>query len=146
MRISIPINLSELKEAKPVPNGRYGLTIASVEEGESQKGLPQLKASVAIDGHDDSPNITHFISLPSPNDDKSEAKAIFLARFLTTFSIPFDEGGFDLDDFPGAAADNVEVTLSKPDDSGNVYNRIVLPKLPDSDEPKGRTAPPPPKS
>ena len=146
MKISIPINLSDLKEAKPVPNGRYGLTVASVEEGESQGGFPQLKASIAIDGHDDAPNLTHFISLPSPGDAKSQAKAIFLARFLNAFNIPVEDDGlaFDTDDFPGATADNLELSLSKPDDNGNVYNRIMLPKLPD--EEGARTAPRPPQA
>ena len=144
MKISIPINLSELKEAKPVANAKYNLTIASVEEGESGAGLPQLKASIAIDGHDDAPNITHFISLPSAGDPKSQAKAIFLARFLLAFNIPFDAEGFDLDDFPNAVGEGLELTLSKPDDNGNVYNRIMLPKLPD--EEGARTAPRPPKA
>jgi hypothetical protein len=145
MKIEIPTNLQEVREAQPVPNGKYDLTIASVEESKTQAGLPQLRVSIGIDGHDDAPNLTHFVSLPSAGDDKSTAKALFLARFLEAFNIAYDASGFDTDDLPGATA-RLEVTLSEPNADGNVYNRLVLPRL--KNEPSGqgaRRAPPPPK-
>jgi hypothetical protein len=148
MRISLNTNLAEIKESRPVPAGKYGLTIASVEEGKSKSGLPQLKVSIGIDGHDDAPNVSHYISLPSAGDEKSAAKALFLARFLALFNIGYDADGFDTDDLPGATATG-ELTLSEPDDNGNVYNRLNPPRL--KDEPSaqgaaaGRVSPKPPK-
>lgn len=146
MRVSIPTNLSEVKESRPVPNGKYGLTIASCEDGKSQKGLPQLKVSIGIDGHDDAPNLTHYVSLPSAGDDpqKNQFKTLFLARFLQLFEIPSTGTDFDTDDFPGATA-TAELTLSEPDDNGNVYNRLVLPKLKEAGVQTGRVSPAPPK-
>ena len=143
MKVTIPVDLGGVVEAKPVPAGKYDLTIASVDEGKTQKGFPQLKASVGIDGHDDAPNVTHFVSLPSPGDEKAQAKALFLKRFLEAFKIPHEGMGFDTDDFPGAKA-TLELTLSEPDENGNVYNRIMLPKLVEAGA-GGRKAPPPPK-
>lgn len=143
----IPINLNEVQESKPVSAGRYDLTIASAEEWKSQKGAPQIKVSIGINGHDEAPNVTHFISLPAEGDDpqKAQFKALFLKRFLSLFKIPFNGNGFSLDDFPGATA-TAELTLSEPDDSGSVYNRLQLPRLKGESGPtSGESAPKPPK-
>lgn len=147
MRVAIPVNLDEVQESRPVPTGKYDLTISTVEEAKSKNGFAQLVVSVGIDGHDDAPNVTHYISLPTPGDDKAQAKALFLARFLSAFNISHDASGFDTDEFPGSKA-TLELTLSEPDANGRVYNRITLPYL--KDEPAkgnvaGRRSPPPPK-
>ena len=139
----IAVNLSEVTESKPVPNGVYNLTIASVDEMVSQKGLPQLKVSIGIDGQPESPNVTHFVSLPSSKDepDKAKYKSLFLARFLALFKIPSDESGFDLDDFLGATA-RAELTLSEPNDNGDVYNRLQVPKMAEGGKKKSTPKPP----
>lgn len=144
----IPVSLNDVQESKPVPSGRYGLTIASVEETKTrEKQKPQLKVSLGIDGHDDAPNVSHYIGLPADGDDAGAAqfKALLLKRFLAAFKIPFSSDGFDLDNFPGAQA-TLEVTLSEPDDNGNVYNRLTIPRLKDeANAGAGRKSPPPPK-
>lgn len=143
----IAINLNDVAESKPVPAGRYGLTIASAEAMKSQKGADMLKVSIGIDGHDTAPNISHFISFPSGDDDAGKAnfKALMCKRFLVAFGIPGDAEGFDTDDFPGSTAD-LELGLSEPNDTGDVYNRLVLPKLKDEGanvpSTKGRASPP----
>lgn len=144
MKIAIPVNLEDVKESKPVPAGKYQLTVASVDETVTKAGAPQLKVSIGIDGHDDAPNLTHFVSIPSAGDEKAAIKALFLTRFLSAFKIPYDSSGFDLDDFPGAVA-NCEVALSEPDENGNVYNRLNLPRLPNeaSTGASAHRAPPP---
>lgn len=145
MKVTIPVNLGDVKESKPVPAGKYDLTIASVEDTKSQAGKPQLRVSIGIDGHDDAPNLTHFVSLPSPGDEKAQAKALFLKRFLAMFSIPHEDMAFDTDDFPGASAKGAEVSLSEPDDNGRVYNRLIVPYMQEDGANGGRKAPPPPK-
>ncbi|MHB8413903.1 MAG: hypothetical protein ACYDB1_00715 [Acidiferrobacteraceae bacterium] len=125
----IPINLNDVSEPRPVPNGRYDLVIASVEETVTkEKGKPQLRVSMGIQGHDDAPNLTHFVGLPGEGDEPRTAqfKSLMLKRFLSLFSIPFDSSGFSLDDFPGATA-TAELTI---DESGD-YNRLVVPKMHD---------------
>ena len=127
--MKIPLNLNEITESRPVPNGKYDLVIASAEEKTAKSGAPMIVCSLGIEGHTDAPNVTHFISLPDGSDaTKDNFKGLMLKRFLTMFSIPFDEDGFDLDVFSGATA-RAELTLSEPDDNGNVYNRLQLPKL-----------------
>lgn len=128
--MKIPLNLNEVQESRPVPNGKYHLVVASAEEKKSQKGAPMIVVSLGIEGHDDAPNVTHFISLPDGSDpSKDNFKALMLKRFLHTFNIPFDSDGFDVETFPGSTG-TAELTLSEPDDAGNVYNRLQLPKLP----------------
>lgn len=143
----IPINLNDVQESKPVPAGRYTLTIASAEEAKSHSGKPQIKVSIGISGHDGSPNVSHYVSLPSGDDDqqKANAKALFLKRFLALFKIPYDASGFSVDDFPGATAD-AELSLSEPDDNGNVYNRLQLPRLKSDVGAATAGAPKPPKA
>lgn len=136
MRVQIPVNLDEVKESRPVPAGKYNLTIASVEDTKSKAGAPMLVVSIGIDEHADAPNVTHYMTTPQAGGDaqKENFKALMLARFMESFKIPHDSSGFDTDDFPGATA-KCDLELSEPDDNGNVYNRLRLPKLPD--EPKG---------
>jgi hypothetical protein len=135
----LEVNLKDVQESKPVPGGkRYDLTIAEAEFNEEKN---YIRVSVGIDDHLDSPNIAHFCSLPKADDDERKAgfKALMLKRFLVAFNIPHDEDGFEVEDFAGAQAE-LEVRLSDPDDNGNVYNRIVLPKV--QDEEAEQEAPP----
>lgn len=143
----IPVNFDEAVEPKPVPKGRYDLQITEcnvVKTGEKSKnpGRDQYKASIAILGHENAPNITQFISLPHEDDERSSAnfKALLLKRFLVAFGVRFDSNGIDVEgtamEMVGCTASNIEVDLSEPDDNGNVYNRIIVPKL--RDEPTGR--------
>jgi len=128
----IPLNLNDVQESRPVPNGRYDVVIASADEGKNKDGTKdQIKVSLGIQGHDTAPNVTHFISLPGNGDDsqKTNFKMLLLKRFLHAFHIPYDADGFNVDDFPGASA-KCDLTLSEPDDNGNIYNRLQLPRLP----------------
>jgi len=124
----IEVNLADVHEPQPVPAGqRYNLTVA---EAEFRADKNDIRVSIGIDEHLDAPNVTHFVSLPKPEDDERKAgyKRIFLARFLAAFSIPHDTDGFDVEDFAGAQAE-LELGLSEPNDNGDVYNRLVLPRI-----------------
>lgn len=147
----IPMDLGAIQEAKPATPGRYNLTIAEAEEvltRESQK--PQFRISIAIDGLDTAPNITHFVGIPGEKDEPraAEFKGLLLKRFCSLFGIPLSNDTTVLcNAMPGAKASNVEVGLSEPTDSGDVYNRIVVPKL--KGEGQGtaaKAAPKPPKA
>ena len=131
----ININLGNTVEPKPVPAGRYGLTI-STAEFRSEKN--DIECSIGIDDHLESPNIRHFISLPKKDDDAAKAsyKQLMLKRFLIQFNIPFnDTEGFEVADFPGCHAE-AQVSLTDPSDSKDgksVYNRLELDRLPDEE-------------
>lgn len=147
----IPLNLNEVKEAKPVPDGIYDLIVLEAEEGKSKNGFPQFICTIGIEGHEGAPNVKHYASIPSPDDepDKMKGKMLFLQRFLQMFGIKVGTDGFDTtaicQELNGARARG-QLTLSTPDESGNVYNRLVTPKLKEGDAaPAGRKAPSPPK-
>jgi len=155
----IPINLGEIQEPKPVPVGRYNLQITNCEVQQSQKGNPQFRVSIGIEGHDDAPNISHFISLPKEGDEPNKAmfKGLMLKRFLTLFGQQIPANGIDTEAMAlamvGATA-TAEVGLDKAKDAdgnekpdGDTYNRLMVPKMRGEGDAKtgGRVAPPPPR-
>lgn len=125
----IQTNLGDVHEPKPVPPGRYALTISEATINEEKN---YIRVSIGIDGHLDAPNITHFISLEKGDDEEGKAafKRLMQKRFLVQFGIPHDDSGFNTDDFPGAAAE-CEVALSEPDEQNRVFNRLVLERVAD---------------
>jgi hypothetical protein len=135
----IPVNLEEAQEPKPAPAGRYPLQITSCKEvktGPSSKnpGSPQFLVSLGFADQPNTPNISHYISLPNEMDEPNSMnfKMLLLRRFLTLFSVPYDSAGIDTErmamDMVGATAD-VDVDLSEPNDNGDVFNRIKVPKI-----------------
>ncbi len=135
----IPANFDDAVEPKPAPSGRYNLQITACEvakTGPNSKvpGSPQFKASIAFVDEPNTPNITQFISLPNEQDRPESAnfKVLLLKRFLTLFKVPYDTNGIDTEkmsmDMVGATA-NAEVKLDEPDENGNVYNRLVVPRI-----------------
>lgn len=141
----ISTNLGDVHEPKPVAPGLYALTIAEAEYREEKN---DIRVSIGIDEHLDAPNVTHFISLAKDEDDERKVsfKALMLKRFLTAFGIPHNDTEFDTDDFSGATA-SLELVLSEPNEAGNVYNRLVLPRIVEEEKPAkgkpGSKAPPP---
>lgn len=128
----IPVNLGAAKESRPVKNGVYDLQVVSVEEAKTKAGAPQLLVSIAIEGHDDTPNVRQYMSLPNNGDepDKAKFKALLLKRFFTLFGVPVRADGFDTEALLGARARG-ELTITEPDDNGNIYNRVTVPRLRD---------------
>lgn len=139
----VPVNFDEVIEPAPVTPGIYNLQITRAEvkqTGERSKnpGRDQIVVGLVFTGTSEeelnAPAITHYISVPHPDDEPKTAKfkARMLKRFLEVFNVPYESNGIDLEkaamDMTGAEAE-LQVSLSAPDDNGNVYNRIVLPPL-----------------
>jgi hypothetical protein len=128
----IVVNLADpsVAEPKPVPVGMYDLEITSAEATNSQKGAPQVEVHIGIIGHEDAPIVRHYISLPKEGEEpgKTKTKLLFGKRFCALFKIPYDETGFDTDDFQGSKA-RCELTTEERD--GNTYNKLNLPRLKD---------------
>jgi hypothetical protein len=128
----IIVNLADpsVSEPKPVPDSMYDLEIVSAESTSSQGGSPQVEVHIGILGHEDAPNVRHYISLPKEGDDagKRGTKLLFAKRFCSLFKIPYDETGFDTDDFTGSKA---RAELTTEERNGNTYNKLILPRLKD---------------
>lgn len=139
----VPVAFDEVQEAAPLPEGRYPtqITAAQVKQtGPNSKnpGRDQIVVTVGFTGpskeEQNAPVVSHFISLPHADDEPrtNNFKALQLKRFLVAYGIPFNPTGIDLEEtcfaMIGATAD-IDVTLSEPDDNGNVYNRLRLPKI-----------------
>lgn len=136
----IPMNLDEVQEQKPAPKGTYELMITAAqatESGERSKnpGSPLLKVTLGfVDQEINAPVITHYLSLPFEGDENASFKALMLKRFLGAFGAGYSSEGIDVDNLAielvGHTA-NLEVDLTEPNDNGDVYNRIKVPRLRD---------------
>lgn len=142
----LPENLDEIQEATAAPAGSYELQITACEEtqtGENSKhpGAPMFKVNLGFVGEPNYNNIVHYISLPFEGDENANFKLLMLKRFLSLFHVAYSNNTEQLAmDMPGQTA-QCEVTMSEPDDNGNVYNRLKIPRL--RDEPKGEYRKPP---
>lgn len=140
----LDLNFDDVVESKPLPKGRYPVQITAAqvkESGPSSKhpGRPMIEVTVGFTGPSKeeqvAPTVRHYISLPHPEDDRKayDFKLLMLKRFLVTFGLPLNNN-FDPEETAfasiGQQAD-LEVDLTEPDDNGNVYNRLVFPRLRD---------------
>lgn len=138
------LNFDEAVEPQPLPRAKYQVQVTAAEEkvtGPNSKrpGSPQIRVTLGFTGpskeEQNAPPINHFISLPHEDDEAGAAnfKVLLLKRFLTLFNVPFSNGDLDVEalcfDLIGRSA-NAEVTLGEPDDNGNVYNSLVVPRIP----------------
>lgn len=138
------LNFDEAVEPQPLPRAKYDVQITAAEEkqtGQNSKrpGSPQIKVTVGFTGpsteEQNAPPMSVFLSLPHEEDtvDGSRFKVLLLKRFLTLFNIPFSNGDLDIEQLCFAmigASANAEVTLGEPDGNGNVYNNLVVPRIP----------------
>lgn len=127
----INMNLGGVSEPKPVPNGRYRLTIA---EAEFKPEKNYVQVSIGIDGHVEAPNLRHWISFPKEGDEAGtiQYKKLMMKRFLVQFQIPYNEDGFNVEDLPGATAEgNLSVDIPDESKPSVQYNRLDLDKLSD---------------
>lgn len=141
----IPVNFDDAQEAKPAKPGRYNLQITEAklaETGPNSKrpGSPQFRVSIGFPGEENVPNMTQFISLPHEDDEKGSAnyKTLLLKRFLVLFGVPFNPKEIDTErmamEMVGCTA-TAEVGLTEPNEKGDVFNTLVVPRL--RDEPEG---------
>jgi len=132
----LPESLDTIKETEAVPAGTYELQITDATEevsGEHSKhpGSPMILVSLAFtDLSLNALSIKHYISLPYGEDDENrEFKLLLLKRFIKCFNISYIKNLADLIfKFFGATA-NVAVDLSEPNENGNIYNNLKLPRI-----------------
>jgi hypothetical protein len=134
----INVDFTEVSEQQPVPKGMYELQITGAEEretGENSKrpGSPILRFTLGFTELSlNAPLVNHYVSLPYDGDENASFKLLQMKRFLEAFNIPYDPSGIDTEKLCMEAvgcSGNVEVTLTEPNDNGDVFNRIILPRL-----------------
>ncbi len=134
----IPANLDSVVEQKPAPKGKYELQITGAqmtETGENSKhpGAPMLKFTLGFtDLEINAPVITHFVTLPYEGDENAAFKFLMLKRFLVAFGIPYSSEGIDTDSLVTEALGHtatLDVSLTEPNDNGDVFNRVQIPRI-----------------
>lgn len=78
------------------------------------------------------PMLSHYVTLPYEGDENASFKLLQMKRFLEAFQIPYNPTGIDTEqlclDSLGHTA-TCEVGLTEPRDDGEVFNRLIVPKL-----------------
>ena len=136
------------KETPLAPDGQYDLKIKALSEDKVPGQKDNLIVDIPFETEDYLP-IRHWIALPIPEKDArndqekghkpgttAHTKMLMAKRFCYLFNIPYDDTGFNTDDFLGARA-RVGVTQSsytRTDGSEATNNKLVIPKLPDEVE------------
>lgn len=140
----IPVNLDDAVEPQPVGEGSYNLQITKCDLQDSKAGKPMFRVSIGFPDEPNTPNMTQFISLPSEEDEPSTAefKALMLKRFLHLFNISYDPKGIDTEkmamEMVGASAQGAHVTLGEPNENGDVYNQLTVPRIREEGKSKPR--------
>lgn len=129
----INMNLDDAKEATIAPESEYDLVIDNATFGESKNGKPQIVCYIAIEDHPEFRSIRHNVSMPAPEDDADKArfKKLMLKRFMHMFSIPWGGDGINVEDFLGARTRGLVKQGEPNPDTGDIYNELVVPRLPD---------------
>jgi hypothetical protein len=142
---TLNVNFDDAIEPQPLPKGKYPVQITAAEEkasGQNSKnpGSPMIVVTAGFTGpspeEQNAPTVRHFISLPHDNDEAKSAnfKVLLLKRFMHAFGLQAS-GNADIDveqlcfDLVGREA-TLEVSLSEPNETGDVYNGLVIPRIP----------------
>lgn len=134
----IPVNFDDVVEPKPVAAGRYEVQVTDAKikmtgERSRHPNKPQIVLTLGIPSEPDAPTFQHYVSLPHEEDEPASAKfkALLYKRLMEAFNTPYDKDGIDPEkacfSLQGARA-NVELKQES-NDSGSVFNSMVLPRL-----------------
>lgn len=130
--VNLP-GLGDAKEGKAVPESRRPLTVDNVKSYESDKGRHILQITHRIDDADDDVlPVTIWLGHPKEDDDARTAKFMLLQlkRYFYMANVPFEADGYNEEDLYGASFE-ANLTLVENEETGEKYNNIVLPRLPD---------------
>lgn len=135
----IPVNFDEAVEPQAASGGRYQLQITACQVAKTgpnskRPDSPQFRVTIGFPENPEFQNFSHFISLPHEDDEPGSVnfKVLLLKRFCALFNIPLEGNGIDVEqlamEMVGATA-NAEVGISEPNDNGDVFNNLKVPKL-----------------
>lgn len=145
----VELEAGDAQEAQSVPEDTYQVEVISFVPAVSRKaresgwnldtqGPTMYEATIAInsDEHPNARTCREYFSLPLPGDEKKakDFKTLNLVRFFQCFGINYtlDGGNISFDDEdPVGATGECLVTLDPPNDSGERYNSLRLPRSKD---------------
>lgn len=132
----------DFKSAKETPLAPEGdLYDLICDEAKYEDGKDYIEVPIRFETSEYRP-MRHFLNLPRDADANRDNdrgvpagttrknKQIMIKRFYYLFNISYSDEGFDTDLIAGARA-RAGVSQSDADDRGNIYNNIILPRLPD---------------
>ena len=131
----IKVDLDDVNELDPAPEGEYDLRIIKAEDTESKKGNYMTAIVIQIEGTEKPcAPIRHWLTYPNEEtpEDQRAMRLIDIKRFLTAFGFKYEYKGFTSEDLVGATAHCL--IIQEKGDDGNVYNRLRLPRLKRSEE------------
>lgn len=119
----INVSLGQAQEKEVLPEDKYDLIIESAEFNNEKK--PCVVVRCSVDGHPEAQPVWHRIFLPDDGDDaqKVNNKLLMAKAFCEAFSIPYEDSGFNTEDFIGADGN---VYLEQDEYEGRVSNKIRL--------------------
>lgn len=135
--------IADAKEPELLPDGVHELRIITATFKESNAGKMMTEVMMDCPETPDAQPIYHYLTTPvtledylQANPQKAKAdwersenfKALGNKRFLTHFDIPYDEGGYDTEDFVGQTA-GTRTKVSDIDDQGRRRVELKLPSL-----------------
>lgn len=129
----IDMNLgSDVQEPKTAPEGWYDLVIinASPHTKEGENRPSSTAVFVKISDHPEYRPVSVYLGYSKPTDENQTRafKQLMTKRFLSMFSIPFEDGGYATEDLLGATAKGY-LTLTEANENGDVYNQLRFEKL-----------------
>lgn len=135
--------VSEAKELTAVPEGKYPLRVDKAEVVEVKRDNPDgskeqvaVQISIMDSAHPNANLVYIYLGLPHKDDDerKVNSKLLTIRRFCTQFDVPFEDNGFNTDDFPGATCEEGHL-IQEPvkdangNETGEMRNTLRLDRL-----------------
>lgn len=124
--------VAQAREGQSVPDAEYELVIFQVDRQQNEEtGRHSTRCIIRVenppDGIDADP-IYHYLVDVLDTDEKSTVTTInrMNRRFLTAFSVPFTDDGYDTDDLTGARG---TIAVHSEEYEGRASNKLTLPKF-----------------
>lgn len=116
--------LGDAQEKEVMPEGSYDLIVEDAQLIDEPGKKRRISIRHSIDGHPEAKAVFHNIFLDLSDDaEKRNNQLLFQRAYLNAFAIPYEAGGFDLDDIIGARG---TVNLTQDEYEGRVSNNIKL--------------------
>ncbi len=126
--------LGDAKEPQLLPETKTTLLVEDVHTYESDKGrtITRLRHNVEDERYPDCNAVMHWLSHPMGDDEPETAKLLTrgIKRYLVMAGIPFEAEGFSEEDLYGASFE-ANVIQDENEESGEIFNKIVVPRLPE---------------